>query len=552
MTTESTDSLVDAAMALAGRMDLLPATPPGLARLEELGLAGLRRAREGRGGATAVASTIRTLIRCPLLGPVAALFPAQRTGRPTPSAAYWLFYMCLAREVGSFEAADQEIEAAYPMVCAEFAARGIRLPARKPGTTNPVPGYAGFKTWRREHVQKAGRLPAMADLLTATGRVLAQAIRDAEGRASGDPLNPNLSEILSGDASVFAPPSNVHIQEYLNEATGEVITAVAGSRAVTGAARIHEQGGSYSRVKTHGISDGFYHVVLSSKGYDSYTRVVLGVDIAESGQAESDAAVPLLHRVLDSCDPDEFLVVSYDGQLYPRHALELMRRHGVHVTNHNAIRSATSDEAEDPDTVGISMRSHGQYRRHTVRTYASVLPTLVHTTAAGRVCAHHLVSDDGAVWEVDRPAVNGKAHPSQKKLRMHPPTRLRRHRTGEQEWTLELEVTIGCPHGNLSFTTVLTQPQETSKGSVGWSQPAAALRVIPPAWTDRFAVVFGARNQSESFFSWLEKRYYHKDRVASWGHDAQLLDLIAAALLANTEAWAHYAVRHRDQAAAAA
>ena len=74
----------------------------------------------------------------------------------------------------------------------------------------------------------------------------------------------------------------------------------------------------------------------------------------------------------------------------------------------------------------------------------------------------------------------------------------------------------------------------------------AAHRVIAEAWTERFRAVFGARNQTESFFSWLEQRFFIKDRASSWGADGQLVDLFCAAMLQNSEAWAHYAVRHTN------
>jgi hypothetical protein len=71
------------------------------------------------------------------------------------------------------------------------------------------------------------------------------------------------------------------------------------------------------------------------------------------------------------------------------------------------------------------------------------------------------------------------------------------------------------------------------------------VRVIPEALVEKYALTFGKRNQIESFFSWLEKRFYVKDRHASWGREAQLLAAVAicSSSATTTDAlqvlWAH-------------
>ena len=174
-----------------------------------------------------------------------------------------------------------------------------------------------------------------------------------------------------------------------------------------------------------------------------------------------------------------------------------------------------------------------------VRTHTTSLPSMHHERPDGTLCTHHLVSDDGAVYTADRAAGAGTAT----KGTLLTPTALRRLR-GESQYHVDLEYTVPCPHGDLTYRARLTDTKPAKNGSVSWSSPMAAHRVIPEAWAERFKAVFGARNQVESFFSWLEKRYYHKDRVVSWGHDAQLLDLLGAAMLHNAEAWAHYIHNH--------
>ncbi|GAA1236023.1 hypothetical protein GCM10009657_09510 [Oryzihumus leptocrescens] len=516
----------------------LPADPAGLVPLRRLPLPGPRREQQGRGGATALAVTIRFLIRCPLLQMCASLFPVQTTGRPTPPARYWFFYGALARELGSFEAADQEVLAHYELIREEFAAQGVKLPAAKPGTTNPVPGYHAFNRWRQDKFyDRFGDLRGVHRDATLT---LAAAIRDAEARATGDPLSPSLGEVLSGDASVFQPPSDVQALTFSNEDTQEQYTIFQGSRAKNPkGARVHDPGGRYGDVKKHGPKEGFYHLAISTKGYDSYTRVVVDVDVAEAGQSESDAALPMLDAALAAA-PGYFQAVAYDGQIYPRHALELLRRHGTYVVNHNGVKAKTHPHGVDGQA-GLTVRQHGQYKDRAVRTHFAALPSQHHQRADGTVCTHHLVSDDGAVYPSDRPA--GAGTPL-KSGRVIVPAALRRHRRPRQGFEVALDYSIPCQHGDLTYSAALTETKPDSRGRVAWGSALSAHRVIPEAWTDRFREVFGARNQSESFFSWLEKCYFHKDRAASWGRQAQQCDLFMAALLHNAEAWAHYAYRH--------
>src|SRR5690606_33785587 len=81
------------------------------------------------------------------------------------------------------------------------------------------------------------------------------------------------------------------------------------------------------------------------------------------------------------------------------------------------------------------------------------------------------------------------------------------------------------------------------RGHVSWRERIANIRIIPEV-APHYPEVMGHRNQVEAFFGWMEKCYYRHDRAASFGRDAQLLDLISAALLHNAEAWAHLAHRH--------
>lgn len=529
--------------ALASQASVIAAwarqDPEGLPVMATWNLAGPRRAKQNRGGATSLVTTVRGIIRCPLLYRVAEQFPRQTTGRPSPPAEYWLFYGQVARELRSFEAADQELlEMWEHVVLPEFAAQGVQLPAADRENFNPIPGYAGFQRWRKKHLIKGGLIAQAIDANRDAMLELGALIAVAEDTISTDPLAPGLAQIIASDASVFRTASEV--REVIDTVDGQKVKRYPGSRATPeGKPRPDVAGGRYGKVKKHGVTDGLYHVAICTKGYSTYTRLVLDVTVAAPGQAESDAAVPRLHRVLSAAPEGYFETLAYDGQIYPRHGLELLKRFGVYVTNHNAIKKEKSwhDSAEYS---GYTRREHGQYRGRTVQTYHASLPTQRHLRADGTPCLHHLVSDDGAVFPADR--ARGTGVPK-KTGPVIPPRALRRERT-PSGFVVHLDYVIDCPHGPLTYTVEITETIPRKDGSVSWSSTVAAHRVIPEAWIERFRAVFGARNQTESFFSWLEQRFFIKDRAGSWGPDGQLVDLFCAAMLQNSEAWAHYAVRH--------
>lgn len=535
-----------------GPASWLPGDPDGLVPMRELELPGPRRERENRGGATSVATTITFLIRFPLLDRLAALFGARnKVGRPTPPARYWLFYAALARELRSFEAADQELLAHWDLVRREHAALGIGLPAAKPGTANPVPGYHAFNRWRANRVLAApGMLERLQESFTHASLELARLIGRSEGTDTTDPLDPGLGQILCGDATVVRGPSDV-TEEWVRDPDGTLRRIVLGSRAKDLArARVLTRATNYSEVKKHGQKHGQYYVALSTKGTGTYTRVVLDVAMAQPGQAEINAAVPRIHRVLTAA-PGQFQAVAYDGQVQLKHNLDLLRQHGVYVVNHNSRKSEARTD-DDPDTAGVTIRRHGQYKDQTIRTYATSLRSQSHVLPDGSTCVHHLLSDDGALYLADRPAGRGtpkKLTPPDARRTRGPvqqalfPTALHRTPTGTG-WQVDLEYRIPCPHGDLPYRVRLTDTKPDSKGSVAFDSTLGKHRVIPEACHAQFRKVYGARNQSESFFSWLEQRYVHKDRVASYEQGAQLLDLFAAAVLHNAEAWAHYAYRY--------
>ena len=127
-------------------------------------------------------------------------------------------------------------------------------------------------------------------------------------------------------------------------------------------------------------------------------------------------------------------------------------------------------------------------------------------------------------------------------------TKLQRHQDGDGKYWFQLTVSADCDRGGtFSMTQDLRDTELNSKGNLSWREPIANIRPIPDI-AEQYAGVMGHRNQSESFFSWAEKCYYRHDLAASWGRDSQLFDLIAIALLHNSETWAHLAYRHPGHA----
>jgi hypothetical protein len=146
---------------------------------------------------------------------------------------------------------------------------------------------------------------------------------------------------------------------------------------------------------------------------------------------------------------------------------------------------------------------------------------------------------------MDRPALAGG---DVYKTQLLTPIGLERLQVGDGQYFLRLALARDCEHGAVHR---LLRPRKTDLNRdehLPWRSLVTNLRVIPDALVERFGEGYGQRHQIESFFSWLEACIYRKDRHASCGRDARLLDLIAAALLHNTHAWAHLAYRHPQQA----
>lgn len=520
--------------------------------LGELNLPGPRREREGRGGAHATLDVLRYLIRCPLLPAFTEAIAPRGVGRPAGyTDLFWVFFCAAAREFASAEQLADELRAHWTEVCKEFFfEHGMALP------TKPSVAYNSFNSWRTNAIiDRETQLDILLDRLTAVSAPLALAVRRAEGGdGARDLLDPKVWDVIAADGTVRNAPSAVRPGLDYDEA-GNPRVAFPGSRAHPDhpeRARVHEPQRKVS--KRSGSPEGLYNLAVTTKGLATYSRTVLAVDIGAAHEAEVPVARRALQRTYDILG-HTLPVLVYDGAVTPVDQQELMANYGTYTVNANHARNrrvssglgesrAESFEA-DSTTTGEGVHHYGHKRGRLKRTY--VTPQEDHKCRnGGAPHLHHLVADDGALYEVDRPALQGG---TAQRIGLIAPTDVQRRQDENGHYYFELTLTGECSHGGtFTLTQDLRKTSLNRHGNLSWREAVANIRIMPEV-VYQYAEVMGHRNQVESFFSWLEKRFYRHDKAASWGRDCQLVDLIGAALLHNAETWAHLAHRHPREAA---
>ncbi len=528
--------------------------------IHQLNLAGPRRELEGRGGATATLDTFRFLIRYPGLPALAAATWPRTSGRPAAYPdVFWMFYLCAWRELASADRLDQELKNHWEEICKEFYfEHGVRLPARNPKDGTAM--YASFNAWRRANlISRPGQVERLLERFTQVSNVLALAVRQAEaGGATRDLLTPGVWDCVAADGTVLRPPSEVYEEKLIDE-QGEVVERTfRGSRATTGAPRVHEPVATIN--KPGAPKNGLFNVAVTTKGTGTYTRTVLSVDIGTATEGELPVAKRALTRLYDQVGAT-FPVLLYDGAVTPVTYQDFLADYGIYCVNANAARKKT--KAEPPHTeldpastlAGQGKRHYGVRRGEAKYTYATALDSITHEVN-GHSHEHHLAADDGAVYEIDRPLVSG-GNPA--RIAGLTRTKLDRLRDDTGQYYLRLTLSGNCTHGSdradraagevFEVTYELRKTPPNKLGHIPWRELIANIRVLPEALGQAYAEVYGKRNQVESFFDWLEQCYYREDRAASWGRSAQLLDLLGAATLHNAETWAHLAYRHPEHAA---
>ncbi len=505
---------------------------------------------------------IRLLIRCPLLPALATTIPARTGGRtggrpPSTPDLYWVFYLAATRICRTQSQLDQELRAHWPDIQEEFRLEhGVRLPDAK--RNRDIPDVRGFKSWRRDIILKApGLLEELQGRLTDISTPLALAIRHAEGGDKPHQLHdPGVHDLVAVDGTVLRPPSDVRLEHLYDEHGVAIKGQITGSRASSPqTARVHDRV-NHAIDKPHGAKDGLFNVVAVVKGIDSYTRVVLSVAIGHAGEGEDPVAMRLL-RDLYTRVGSTFPVLLYDGAMKPTYYQDLLAEFGVYCVNPNIARGLGAKANMEPGsdealtTLGVSVRSYGTRRGEIKKTYFTPLETIQHEVD-GQTHDHHLAADDGAVYELSHHPLAGGTL-KKKKPRPLEPTRAERLQDEDGQYYLRLTLTGACSQGGkFDVAYELRKTPVDKRGRLPWTSMVANIRVIPAAQTVHFAKIYGQRNIIESFFSWLERCFLHKDRHASWGQPAQTLDLVGAALVHNTQAWGHLVHRHPKAAEALA
>jgi len=397
-------------------------TRPALSALQ---LPGPRREVEGRGGATAAGVALRCMIRSPLLSAMVGAFPAPGVGRPPGMPDhFWIFYFSAVRYFSSAEKLDQELREQWKLVREEFwFEHGILLPDAKPN--GDVPGADDSRGWRKRRILgREGVLETVLAQLTQVSLPLALAIGRAEDTGPTRPLHqPAVWDLIAVDGTVMNAPSDVRQIQRLED-DGTVTTWIEGSRAHDlKDARIHHHVNTKIK-KPHGAVTGLFNLAAVTKGQDTYTRVVLAVDIGQDGEGEGPVAMRMLHDMYSRIGR-AFPVLLYDGAMVPVYFQDLMAEHGIYCVNINKERPKPKKQRDGtyrPEPTvkagpsgpltspGIGQRRYGVKRGSSKRTFVTALESVLHE-ADGYKHHHHLAADDGAVYELNRPIrAGGEVH----------------------------------------------------------------------------------------------------------------------------------------------
>ena len=241
--------------------------------------------------------------------------PPER-GRP---AAYpdefWFFFAAASRELASSDKliATLKNKAVWTEVAKEFFfEHDIALP------TKPGVAMASYNSWRTNAIiDRELQLDVLLQRFTEVSVPLALAVRRSEvGDRPTDLLNPLVHDIVSGDGTVRNAPSNVRAIVDTDEDGNQSLT-YQNSRAKPSnphAARVHEA--QQKNSKRSGSREGLYNLAVQTKGSNTYTRTVLGVDMGTTHEAEITVAMRMFHRVYEVLG-DRIPVLVYDGALTP-------------------------------------------------------------------------------------------------------------------------------------------------------------------------------------------------------------------------------------------
>jgi hypothetical protein len=407
-----------------------------------------------------------------------------------------LAYGALARHFRSHNRLDGELRTGlWDHLRTTAVGAGLDDPGQRPYL------YPQHSYWRDQVILDPERrhdlLSAFTDTALAHARDLGLLLPDGPGSLT----HPHPSRTIYGDGTVVRPayrrPKKVTATDpttgkerrgYLDRHTGELRSTPTG-RYDGSAATYHRWDGPI-----HGNN----FVAVHARGDQPGQRVILGIDRVDAPGREADTATALIERIWAAAGPGITAAV-YDGAFRGVHIDRLMRRCGLVVINklHAATRT---------DTDSTSRRR----------------PLMVHTHPAGKrsTCTHMLHIENGTVIDVGladdgSPVTVATAHRQQ----------VKRTRRADGSYRFSLCVTLPCRHGEIRL----------------WLSPHATvddpgrpdhLRLLPPD-DDDFAVLYGLRNDSESFNSQY-KRTLLVDRATSVGWERQLFDILTFAILENS------------------
>lgn len=570
-----------AALEMVASLEVRADAPGVEVHTGALYLPGIRRMKEGRGTQVSDTTSVRVLLRHPCLPALASLFPVLTGGRPQMPAMVFLFYTSLARKCGSFDRADVVAGDLWDsVILPELTAMGVTVPKGK----QPI-SYSAFRRWRDNHVTKE-RLDALFTVHRAFSIRLAEAIDDSEvawldshtgadGRLNydkslpetlrgtvppaGTPLDARRTQMVATDGTVMRPPSEVHIDcpecghvdQHEDDCphTGDD-SLIIGSRAKTAkAARIH-QPGRRAPDKRHGPTAGYQVLVASISGNRAYSTVILDVEMAAGDIGEIRFAEALITGVIDGFSPGRIAALLYDGAAGPKFHMSMARRYGIPVVNYPSVKvkpvkgkkSVTAATkcllTATRSVAGKVTRAGGHHKGEEVEVYTFHMHPVFHDTAAGS-CQHRLISVDGQLQHTDTVGTPGR---SAKGASMGDEVNVVAYTSvaggdAKDECEVKVTVRIPCRHGDFDHDYEITDLNHADAGS-GWNSLAAKVRAVIMR-SDAFARMYGSRNIAESIFSRLEGMFPIKDRMGSYGMDAQRLDFLGSAIAINALTWAH-------------
>lgn len=185
--------------------------------------------------------------------------------------------------------------------------------------------------------------------------------------------------------------------------------------------------------------------------------------------------------------------------------------------------------------LGTSVYLRGHESVEVAKTNYQYLETLTHGT--DDECTHRLFVDDGALWST----------------RLERGLEVKDQRACCTKTTTNINPKTGWHQPNSSYELVCTHTGEVLTFAIGgapsgeWRTTksdavrSARQNLMPVAPCDsRWRKVYGRRNDTESWFSWLKEHILNDKRAASLDLNHQLLDVLQAAVLTNATALFHY------------